>query len=78
MDNKENIKNKLKSFFLLAQEIEHLAESEDNFVGLINEAESELDADEDYNLLDTESFVCDCVSARNGGYTSLIDYWEEY
>lgn len=75
---REQIKDKLKTLFSLAQEIEHLAESEENFIGIINEAESELDEEEDYNLLDAEIFLCDCVAARKEGYESLVDYWDEY
>lgn len=76
--DREQIKNKLKTLFSLAQEIEHLAESEENFISLINEVESELDEEEDYNLLDAEIFLCDCVAARKEGYESLVDYWDEY
>lgn len=75
--NKEELKEKLKNLFILTQEVERLSECEENFISIINEAESELDEEEDFNLLDAEIFLCDCVDARNKNYYNLIDYWEE-
>lgn len=75
---REQFKEKLKTLFSLAQEIEHLAESEENFIGIINEAESELDEEDAYYLLDAEIFLCDCVAARREGYQSLVSYRDNY
>lgn len=72
------IKSKLKTFFSLAQELESLAEENENFLSLVEEAQSELDAEEDYLLYDVVSFVNDLDSAIKEGYESIIDYWDEY
>ena len=71
-------KEKIKAFFLMAQELEAAAEVEENFLGLITEVETELDSEEDYLLCDVVSFVSDLDSAIKDGYESLVDYWEEY
>lgn len=72
------IKSKLKTFFSLAQELESLAEENENFLSLVEEAQSELDTEEDYLLYDVVSFVNDLDSAIKEGYESIIDYWDEY
>lgn len=69
---------KIKSFFLMAQELEAAAEEEENFLDLITEVETELDSDEDYLLCDVVSFVSDLDSAIKDGYKSIIDYWEDF
>lgn len=71
-------KEKIKSFFLMAQELEAAAEEEENFLDLITEVETELDSEEDYLLCDVVSFVNDLDSAIKDGYESLVEYWEEY
>ena len=71
-------KAKIKSFFLMAQELEAAAEEEENFLDLITEVETELDSDEDYLLCDVVSFVSDLDSAIKDGYKSIIDYWEDF
>ena len=71
-------KEKIKSFFLMAQELEAAAEEEENFLDLITEVETELDSEEDYLFCDVVSFVSDLDSAIKDGYESLVDYWEEY
>ena len=69
---------KIKSFFLMAQELEAAAEEEENFLDLITKVETELDSDEDYLLCDVVSFVSDLNSAIKDGYKSIIDYWEDF
>ena len=69
---------KIKSFFLMAQELEAAAEEEENFLDLITKVETELDSDEDYLLCDVVSFVSDLDSAIKDGYKSIIDYWEDF
>lgn len=71
-------KEKIKSFFLMAQELEAAAEEEENFLDLITEVETELDSEEDYLLCDVVSFVNDLDSAIKDGYKSIIDYWEDF
>lgn len=71
-------KEKIKVFFLMAQELETAAEEEENFLDLITEVETELDSEEDYLLCDVVSFVNDLDSAIKECYDSLVDYWEEY
>ena len=71
-------KEKIKVFFLMAQELETAAEEEENFLDLITEVETELDSEEDYLLCDVVSFVNDLDSAIKDGYKSIIDYWEDF
>lgn len=73
-----NTKEQIKKFFKLAQELEALAEEEQDFLELVAKAEEELDDEEDYLLCDVVSFVNDVKSAIKDGYDSLVDYWEEY
>ena len=75
---KNMTKEKIKAFFLMAQELEAAAEEEENFLDLITEVETELDSDEDYLLCDVVSFVSDLDSAIKDGYKSIIDYWEDF
>jgi hypothetical protein len=71
MDTKE----KIKKFFLLAQELQELAtEGEENFFELVKEAESEMDADEEFILEDVVRFSSDLKEAIAHGYSNLIDY----
>ena len=74
MDTKE----KIKKFFLLAQELQELAtEGEDNFFELVKEAESEMNADEEFILEDVVRFSSDLKEAIAHGYSNLIDYMDD-
>lgn len=74
MDTKE----KIKKFFLLAQELQELAtEGEENFFELIKEAESEMNADEEFILEDVVRFSSDLKEAIAHGYSNLIDYMDD-
>jgi hypothetical protein len=74
MDTKE----KIKKFFLLAQELQELAtEGEENFFELVKEAESEMDADEEFILEDVVRFSSDLKEAIAHGYSNLIDYMDD-
>lgn len=74
MDTKE----KIKQFFLLAQELQGLAaEGEDDFFKKVKEAESELDPEEQFILEDVVRFSSDLEDAISHGYTNLIDYWDD-
>jgi hypothetical protein len=73
-----NTKEKIKKFFLLAQELQELAtEGEDNFFELVKEAESEMDADEEFILEDVVRFSSDLKEAIAHGYSNLIDYMDD-
>ena len=73
-----NKKEKIKKFFLLAQELQELAtEGEDNFFELVKEAESEMDADEEFILEDVVRFSSDLKEAIAHGYSNLIDYMDD-
>lgn len=74
MDTKE----KIKKFFLLAQELQELAtEGEENFFELVKEAESEMNADEEFILEDVVRFSSDLKEAIAHGYSNLIDYMDD-
>ena len=75
MDTKE----KIKKFFLLAQELQSEAtEGEaENFFEIVKEAESEMDADEEFILEDVVRFSSDLKEAIAHGYTNLIDYMDD-
>lgn len=74
MDTKE----KIKKFFLLAQELQELAtEGDENFFELVKEAESEMDSEEEFVLEDVVRFASDLENAISYGYTNLIDYWDD-
>jgi hypothetical protein len=70
---------KIKKFFLLAQELQTEAtEGEgENFFKLIKQAESEMDADEEFVLSDVVRFACDVQDAIEEGYESLVDYIDD-
>ena len=71
-------KEKIKQFFLLAQELQGLAtEGEDDFFEKVKEAESELDPDEQFILEDVVRFSSDLKNAILYGYTNLTDYWDD-
>ena len=73
-----NTKEKIKKFFLLAQELQELAtEGEENFFELIKEAESEMNADEEFILEDVVRFSSDLKEAIAHGYSNLIDYMDD-
>lgn len=73
-----NTKEKIKKFFLLAQELQELAtEGEDNFFELVKEAESEMDSEEEFVLEDVVRFASDLENAISYGYTNLIDYMDD-
>ena len=73
-----NTKEKIKKFFLLAQELQELAtEGEDNFFELVKEAESEMNADEEFILEDVVRFSSDLKEAIAHGYSNLIDYMDD-
>lgn len=73
-----NTKEKIKKFFLLAQELQELAtEGEDNFFELVKEAESEMDSEEEFVLEDVVRFASDLENAISHGYSNLIDYWDD-
>ena len=73
-----NTKEKIKKLFLLAQELQELAtEGEDNFFELVKEAESEMDADEEFILEDVVRFSSDLKEAIAHGYSNLIDYMDD-
>ena len=77
-ENNMNTKEKIKKFFLLAQELQELAtEGEDNFFELVKEAESEMDADEEFILEDVVRFSSDLKEAIAHGYSNLIDYMDD-
>ena len=75
MDTKE----KIKKFFLLAQELQAEATEDEaeNFFELVKEAESEMDADEEFILEDVVRFSSDLKEAIACGYTNLIDYMDD-
>lgn len=75
MDTKE----KIKKFFLLAQELQAEAtEGEaENFFEIVKEAESEMDADEEFILEDVVRFSSDLKEAIAHGYSNLIDYMDD-
>lgn len=75
MDTKE----KIKKFFLLAQELQSEAtEGEaENFFEIVKEAESEMNADEEFILEDVVRFSSDLKEAIAHGYTNLIDYMDD-
>ena len=75
MDTKE----KIKKFFLLAQELQSEAtEGEaENFFEIVKEAESEMDADEEFILEDVVRFSSDLKEAIAHGYSNLIDYMDD-
>ena len=74
MDTKE----KIKKFFLLAQELQELAtEVDENFFELVKEAESEMDSEEEFVLEDVVRFASDLENAISHGYSNLIDYWDD-
>lgn len=75
MDTKE----KIKKFFLLAQELQAEAtEGEaENFFEIVKEAESEMNADEEFILEDVVRFSSDLKEAIAHGYTNLIDYMDD-
>lgn len=71
-------KEKIKQFFLLAQELQGLAaEGEEDFFGKVKEAESEMDPEEEFILEDVVRFTTDLEEAISHGYTNLIDYWDD-
>ena len=73
-----NTKEKIKKFFLLAQELQELAtEGEDNFFELVKEAESEMDSEEEFILEDVVRFSSDLKEAIAHGYSNLIDYMDD-
>ena len=73
-----NTKEKIKKFFLLAQELQELAtEGDHNFFELVKEAESEMDADEEFILEDVVRFSSDLKEAIAHGYSNLIDYMDD-
>lgn len=75
---KGTTKDKIKSFFLLAQELQALAtEGDENFFKLVKEAEAELDEEEDFLLCDVIRFSSDVQSAIEEGYDNLIDYMDD-
>lgn len=77
-ENNMNTKEKIKKFFLLAQELQELAtEGEDNFFELLKEAESEMDSEEEFLLEDVARFAVDLEDAISHGYSNLIDYWDD-
>ena len=77
-ENNMNTKEKIKKFFLLAQELQELAtEGEDNFFELVKEAESEMDSEEEFLLKDVVRFSSDLQDAIACGYTNLIDYMDD-
>ena len=77
-ENNMNTKEKIKKFFLLAQELQELAtEGEDNFFELVKEAESEMDPEEEFLLEDVVRFSSDLQDAIACGYTNLIDYMDD-
>ena len=74
MDTKE----KIKQFFLLAQELQGLAtEGEDDFFVILKETEEEMDPEEEFILEDVVRFSTDLKEAISHGYTNLIDYWDD-
>lgn len=75
MDTKE----KIKKFFLLAQELQAEATEDEaeNFLELVKEAESEMDADEEFILEDVVRFSSDLKEAIAHGYSNLIDYMDD-
>ena len=75
MDTKE----KIKKFFLLAQELQAEAtEGEaENFFEIVKEAELEMDADEEFILEDVVRFSSDLKEAIAHGYSNLIDYMDD-
>ena len=75
MDTKE----KIKKFFLLAQELQSEAtEGEaENFFEIVKEAESETNADEEFILEDVVRFSSDLKEAIAHGYSNLIDYMDD-
>lgn len=75
MDTKE----KIKKFFLLAQELQSEAtEGEaENFFEIVKEAESEMNADEEFILEDVVRFSSDLKEAIAHGYSNLIDYMDD-
>ena len=72
-------KEKIKKFFLLAQELQAEAtEGEaENFFEIVKEAESEMDADEEFILEDVVRFSSDLKEAIAHGYSNLIDYMDD-
>lgn len=77
-ENNMNTKEKIKKFFLLAQELQELAtEGEDNFFELVKEAESEMDPEEEFLLEDVVRFSSDLKEAIAHGYSNLIDYMDD-
>ena len=77
-EHKMDTKEKIKQFFLLAQELQGLAtEGEDDFFKKVKEAESELDPEEQFILEDVVRFSSDLEDAISHGYTNLIDYWDD-
>lgn len=77
-EHKMETKEKIKQFFLLAQELQGLAtEGEDDFFQIVKEAESEMDPEEEFILEDVVRFSTDLKEAISHGYTNLIDYWDD-
>ena len=72
-------KQKIKKFFLLAQELQAEATEveAENFFEFVKEAESEMDADEEFILEDVVRFSSDLKEASAHGYTNLIDYMDD-
>ena len=72
-------KQKIKKFFLLAQELQAEATEveAENFFEFVKEAESEMDADEEFILEDVVRFSSDLKEAIAHGYTNLIDYMDD-
>ena len=72
-------KDKIKQFFLLAQELQAEAtEGEaENFFEIVKEAESEMNADEEFILEDVVRFSFDLKEAIAHGYSNLIDYMDD-
>ena len=72
-------KQKIKKFFLLAQELQAEATEDEaeNFFEIVKEVESELDPEEEFILEDVVRFSSDLKNAILYGYTNLTDYWDD-
>lgn len=73
-----NAKEQIKNWFLLTQELEALAQEDQDFLNLISEAEEELESEEYYLLGEVSSFVNDLESAITENYDSMVEYWKEH
>lgn len=71
------MKDRIKCFFDLAQELEEVCVNDD-FLTLLEEVNKEQDMDEKYNLADVLSFVSDVDDALKHSYSNMSHYYEDY